>query len=466
MKRALIVMACLAAVAVAGAIVYQSSARERDYRQLLAQGDAALAAAQTFTAIEDYSGAIALRPDSMLAHLRRGETYLVRGDLDDAGRDFRTAATLDQTATRPLEQWGEVLYRQQRFRRAAEVYESRLRLDDRSADVHYRLGLARYRDGSFGSAIAALQQAAALEPTMAEAHYVIGLSEREQGRFREGEAAFAEAIRLAPGLIAAREELADIYARGGRRNEEVQQLQVLAGLDDARVERRIAVGMAHARAGHADLAVLTLASTLEQAPDHDAVYGALGRVWLDIAETRQDRPDALAKALEALARAASAAGATSDTKTLYGRALLLSGQTDTAERMLQQAIERSPVEPLAYALYARVAERQGHVAAARESLIAYTALTGDDAEWPERAARIGRLSMRLNDFSTAAVWFGRAAAAAPTRIDPLLDLAEALLKAGNRDGARDAAERAQALAPDNARARSLARRLAAPVQTP
>src|SRR5262245_57792156 len=115
-------MAFLAVVAVGGAVAYQSEARERDYRLLLAEGDAALAGGQTSAAVEDFSGAIALRPDSMLAHLRRGETYRQRGDLDAATRDFRAAASLDPTAPRPLEQWGDVLYEQQRYRRAAEIY--------------------------------------------------------------------------------------------------------------------------------------------------------------------------------------------------------------------------------------------------------------------------------------------------------------------------------------------------------
>jgi uncharacterized circularly permuted ATP-grasp superfamily protein len=36
----------------------------------------------------------AFRPDSMLAHLRLGETYQRRGDLEEAVREFRTAAAL------------------------------------------------------------------------------------------------------------------------------------------------------------------------------------------------------------------------------------------------------------------------------------------------------------------------------------------------------------------------------------
>src|SRR2546426_6766706 len=131
-------MVVLAATAVGAAMAYQTAARQRDYRAVLARGDAALRDEQAFVAIEAYSGAIALRPDSMLAHLRRGETYRRRGDLDAAARDFRAAAALDPTATRPLDELGDVLYQLQRFRRAAETYESCLKLDDHSGGVSFK----------------------------------------------------------------------------------------------------------------------------------------------------------------------------------------------------------------------------------------------------------------------------------------------------------------------------------------
>src|SRR5438128_8537724 len=118
-------MVVLAIAGVAGAVAYQAAARDRDYRALLARGDSALRDEQAFGAIEAFSGAIALRPDSMLAHLRRGETYHRRGDrgdLEQAVRDFRTAASLDPAATRPLEELGDVLFELQRYGLAADAY--------------------------------------------------------------------------------------------------------------------------------------------------------------------------------------------------------------------------------------------------------------------------------------------------------------------------------------------------------
>ncbi len=113
-------------------MAYQAVARDRDYQRLLARGDRALIEDQTFGAIEAYSGAVALRPDSMLARLRRGETYQRRGDLDAAAHDFRGGDRPRRHRGRPLEGLGNVLYQMQRYRLAAEAYEAALALDDRS----------------------------------------------------------------------------------------------------------------------------------------------------------------------------------------------------------------------------------------------------------------------------------------------------------------------------------------------
>src|SRR5439155_13325102 len=161
-------MVVLAVAAVAGAVTYQAAARDRDYRALLARGDSALRDEQTFGAIEAYSGAIALRPDSMLAYLRRGETYRQRGALDAAAKDLRTAASLDPSATRPLEELGDVLGLLQRYEQSAQTYEKELRLDDHAVRVSYKLALARYRARNIDGALGALSQTLALNDRLAE----------------------------------------------------------------------------------------------------------------------------------------------------------------------------------------------------------------------------------------------------------------------------------------------------------
>src|SRR4029079_1821791 len=152
MKRGLIALVVLMVIGAGAAFIHQEAARGRDYRDYLARGDTALRDDQTVGAIEAYSGAIALRPDSMRAYLRRGEAYRRRGELEAAARDFQTASVIDSTATRPLDALGDIRYMQQRFARAADTYEGILRLDDRAPHVSYKLALARYRDGNLDGA--------------------------------------------------------------------------------------------------------------------------------------------------------------------------------------------------------------------------------------------------------------------------------------------------------------------------
>ena len=417
MKRLLLTVLLLAAVS--GALTYRTALRhDREYRAYMARGDQSLASDQVFGALEAYSGALALRSDSMLAHLRRGETYQRLGDLDAAARDLTNATQLDSSATRPLEELGDVRYAQSRFREAGELYARYLRLDDRAGRLGYKLALARYREGNVSAALTAADAALKSDEQSADALYVRGLCLRDDRKPRDAQLALEKAVALAPGFIPAREELADLYGALQRRGEELEQLQVLAGLDHNRIERRVAIGLAHARwaldpqeseasrAAQADVAVLTLGSALERAPDHPLVYAALGRVWLDISKTRED-PVALNKAIAALERAATSDAATSEWLSVYARALLQAGRVDQAEQALQQATDRYPVDLAAFPAYASVAERQNHPAAAREALMRYDALISDARGFPDRAAQIAALSLKLNSRDDASDWLRR-----------------------------------------------------------
>ncbi len=344
MKRMFAAAVLLVGAAVVGALAYQAAARDRDYRALLGQGASALADDQTFGAIEAYSGAIALRPDSMLAHLRRGEAYQRRNELEAATNDFRRAADLDPSATRPLEALGDVLFQRRRYLRSAETYERRLAVDSLSARVSLKLAVARYQAGQVDQALAAAREAVRLDENLADAHYLIGMCLRDKEQPVDAAAALEKAAAIAPALVPAREELAELYSALGRRVDELEQLQLIAVLDRSRPERQVALGLAQARSGQEELAVVTLGHALDRSPGHPLVYGALGQVWLRQAVARGDSV-ALGKALEALERAAATDVATSATLGAYGRALLMDNQIEAAERVLLQATRRFPVDP-------------------------------------------------------------------------------------------------------------------------
>jgi len=373
MKRSVVLTVAALAIVAAAVLVWADARREREFRRLIAVGDAALAGDQTFDAIEAFSGALALKPNSMLASLKRGDTYRRRGEYAAALRDLGQAAFLDPAAPRPIELLGDVQTALGQYAAAAAEYQRYLAIDDRAPGVLYKLALAHYRNGMAARAVDPLRHAITLNDRFAEAHYLLGLCLRETDR-RQSLGAFRHALEISPTFAAAREELARLYEQMGRWQDSIDELEALAALEPARPERLVSVGLAYARIGRRDTAVLTLGRAAERHPDATVVYTALGRIWLTSAEGQND-PVALGKAIEALQPAAAQADAVSETRTLYGRALALSGNMIAAERMLLQAVAMVPVDPSAYRYLAEVARRLGHATIAKDAATKYALLT-------------------------------------------------------------------------------------------
>lgn len=444
--------------AVAAVVGMQTAGRERSYQTLLSRGDSDLRNGDTFGAIEAFSGAIALRQDSSMAHLRRGESYRLRGELEAASRDFRTAAALDPSSPAPLEALADVYYERRRYDRAIDTYEHRLQLAGSTAHLRYKLALAYYRAGRRPDATAALSEALKLDARMPDAHYLLGLCLRDQRHATEAVDAFERAVTLAPGMIPAREELATLYEELGRYPNQLEQLQVLAALDSAHVERQIAVGAAHARAGHPDLAASTFANAIERSPEEPLIYQELGRMWLDVAETRNDLT-AVQRAIDAFNRVGMGPTVSSEALTLYGRALALNGELDAARRLLEQATHRFPVNSASFVALADVAEQQHDLPVARAALLDYQAVVGDDADAVTRAGRIGVLSLALGDTGVALRWLRRAFSGQPEHAPWLIAMATAQFDAGDTKAARVSLAKALELAPDNGEALALQRRM-------
>jgi tetratricopeptide (TPR) repeat protein len=453
------ILAVLILGVVAAAYGYSVTRRETRHRELVQLGDAAMSGGDLSAAIEAFSGAIFLREDSMIGYLKRGDAYRRRGDLESALRDLRRAADIDPAAPRPRELLGDVNYTRNRFGPAVEHYQAYVDLDDRSPRVLYKLGLARYRAGQPGLGIQALDRAVALDDRLAEAYYLRGLCERDAQMPAAAAASLKRAIAVAPTMFQAREELADLYERLGRLQDWVEQLEALSALDPGPA-RDVALGLAYVRAGQPDRAVLTLRHAAGRHPDYRYTFVALGRIWLEAAQARSDQVE-LSKAIEALELAIDRDGS-SEAYTLYGRALLLASDKAYAETVLRQAAGKRPADPLAFYYLAEAAERLGRIEPARDALLDYVAIAGDEQDDRRRAAlsaRIGGLSMRLSDFPLALEHFGRAAPQLSSNPDFMVAFAEARWRGGDGDAARAMLDRILEKDPAHAAARALRLRM-------
>jgi tetratricopeptide (TPR) repeat protein len=463
-KKVVAGLILLTGLAAAGILADQAVERDREYRRLILQGDEALNRGQTFVAIELYSGAIVLKRDSMLAYLKRGEAHQRRGDtpetLSAALRDLRKAAELDPGAPRTLEKLGDVNTQLRRFANAVENYEAYIRLDDHAAPIFYKLALASRGDGRLTRAISALQQAVKLTPNFHEAHYVLGLCLKDRNQLREARSAFERAIAISPAFIPAREELADLHRMQQQPRQEIEQLNALYALDPQKPERLIAVGRAYLRTGNRELAVMTLGRAADSFKEYPGVYAALGQVWLDAAEKRED-PSDLGKALEALESVATQSTASSETLGMYGRALVLANRHAEAEAIFRQASQRFPTDPEVLPHFASVAQRLGHLDEARQALMNYSVLVDEDREAAGHAARIADLSMQLDDPVAAAAWYQKSDALRTSDASLLARMADAQSRAGQVENAHATIKRAIEKDPNHPLVRSVARRLQA-----
>jgi tetratricopeptide (TPR) repeat protein len=459
--KRVVFLGLLLSVGLAAGYGYFVTTRETGHREFIERGDAALDRGDLSSAIEEFSGAIALRDDSMIGYLKRGDAYRRRDELEASLRDLKRAVEIDPSAPRPRELLGDVNYARRRFVPAAEHYEAYVRLDDRSPRVLYKLALARYRAGQPALGIAALKSAVAIDDGFAAAHYLLGLCQRDLQQSAQAVSSLRRAIAIAPTLLPAREELADLYEHLGQLQEWIEQLDALRVLDPS-AARDVTLGLAYARAGQSDRAVITLRNTTQRHPKHPYTYVALGRVWLETAQARGDRVE-LNKALEALEHAIGVED-TSEAYTLFGRALLMADNVELAERMLQHATDKLPADPLGFYYLADAADRRGHVESARQALLDYVALEGEIADPRRRssiAARIADLSMRLADFPMAVSYYERAAPTLSSDAAFVLRFAEARWRAGQVDAARSMLQKLLEKDPTHAGARAMMRKLPA-----
>lgn len=458
--KLVLAVAGLVGLAVASALVVQQLNDDQQFRALMASGDSALATGSTYAAIEAFSGAIALRADSMVAHLRRGQAYQTQRQQNEAVRDYLEAARLQPGAADPLLALAELYDGRGDTAQAAEWYGRAAEVDRQNPSLLYRLALARYRAGQPATALEPLRRALALEPGFDEAHYLLGLALRDTQDAAGAVAALERAIQANPSLTVAREELADIYRAQGRVADEMAQLTALAS-SDARGSRDVAIALAEARQGRFDIAVTTLTGARARFPADSQVVLALGRVHLMRAEAAPDaavRKTAAAQALPLLEEALGGSARRSEGLTLYGRALHLTGDLAGAERLLKDAVATSPFHRDAFLYLADAAEALGHYADAREWLTRFDAIEGDTAAPAVRAARgrrLGGLALAADDPAAALPYLERAREDGLTDATLLGWLAAARWNTGDHTGARDALTQALALAPRDAALRRL-----------
>lgn len=149
-------------------------------------------------------------------HYDRGDSFLKRGRIDDAIREFDLAARRSDYYPDAYAALGTALTRKGEFAKAVSAFQTALRMKPDSARIHVALGEALEGQRRIEEAVRAYQTAIRCDPTFVAAYVNLGALLQDCGRLDEAIQAYQEAIRLAPETGLAYCNLAVVLYRKGR----------------------------------------------------------------------------------------------------------------------------------------------------------------------------------------------------------------------------------------------------------
>ena len=149
-------------------------------------------------AIEDYTRAIELEPNSALAYSNRGAAYQKQGNLEQAIEDCTSAIELKPNNDQAYKNRGGAYYEQGNLEQAIEDFTSAMELKPDSALAYYNRGVAYHKQGNLEQAIEDYTSAIELNPDNDQAYNNRGTTYQNQGNLEQAIEDYTKAIELNP----------------------------------------------------------------------------------------------------------------------------------------------------------------------------------------------------------------------------------------------------------------------------
>jgi serine/threonine-protein kinase len=146
----------------------------------------------------EYREILRLRPNSAVAHAGVAMILEAQGKLDDSAVFFREALRLDPGSASTHQGFGYLLRRQGKLPEAIAEFREVVVLDPKSSEAHLNLGSILRESGELSEALAELREAVRLRPSDSWPHYYLGWTLHNRWELPEAAAEFKTAIRLSP----------------------------------------------------------------------------------------------------------------------------------------------------------------------------------------------------------------------------------------------------------------------------
>jgi tetratricopeptide (TPR) repeat protein len=172
-------------------------------------------------AVGFYRAAVALRPESPVAHSNLGFALQLQGKLAEAVDACRKAIELKPDYAPGHNNLGVALYDQEKFAEAEAAFRKALELEPDLATAANNLGNALREQGKPAKAEAAHRKAITLQPDYADAHCDLGSTLKVQGNLLQAVDAYRKAIALKPNDSKPLYNLGNTLAEQGKLAEAV-----------------------------------------------------------------------------------------------------------------------------------------------------------------------------------------------------------------------------------------------------
>ena len=333
------------------------------------------------------------------------------------------------------------LARQGNFADAAKNYETALRLNPESAEIHYDFGNALYRRGDLEAAITRYEKAIELDPEFAWAYVNLGAAREAQGDFASAARHCRKAIGLKPDYVRAYVNLGTALHRQGEFTEAIRSYETALRLDPSSAEAHIGLGEARQSLGKVGQAIESYERAIELNSNSEWAH-------LNLGNALQEQGD-IDGAIRIFKTAIKLNPELADSYYNLANALKIKKEFAAAVEQYERAIELNPRFVNAIINLGNVLTDQGDVSAAIQQ---YTKASELDPHHAVPHFNLGNIYLVERHWQRAIEHFRKSVQLDSNYSDAHLGLANALLTQGELAAAIEHYQKVLELRPNDPQA--------------
>lgn len=171
---------------------------ENNASSYIRKGDKYIISGNLDSAIENYRRALKLSPRAGIAHSNLGFAFKKKGDLTLAEEHYRNACEIDPSIPRSHFNLGNLYLEREQFERAVEKFETALGIKSDYTEALLNYGVVLQKQGKLQDALTKFKMAVEVDPNLSDGHYNIGVILHESGKLAEAAPFYLVALELNP----------------------------------------------------------------------------------------------------------------------------------------------------------------------------------------------------------------------------------------------------------------------------